>query len=219
MNKIYLRVSTIDSQEFDRQEYILKEKGYDLNNCIVYQEKISGKSMSNRDELKRMLSEIKKGDNVIITDLSRLARSVKDLWLISDELLVKGATLISLKENIDLSTSSGRLIFTMIGAIYEFERSTLSDRTKEALRAKKANGIILGRPITLDESNLENAINEYMNSKLSMKVIANKYNISDASLCNTLKKKGLKRENKLKKDLYTDKEFERYLDSDGDYRL
>lgn len=191
MKKLYLRVST-DIQSNDRQEYLLKEKGYVFSDCIVYEEKISGKT-KNRPMLIKMLSELEKGDVVVISDLSRLARSVKDLWYITDEISLKGATLISLKENIDLATSSGRLIFTMLGAIYEFERSNLSDRTREALRTKKANGQTLGRPVVLDETNLENAINEYLNSKSSMKVVANKYNISDATLCNTLKKKGLKR--------------------------
>lgn len=191
MNKVYVRVST-DKQIGERQDYLLEQKGFTQENSVFYEETYSGKS-KNRPILNKLLSELSKGDVVVVTDLSRLARSVKDLWLISDELLVKGATLISLKENIDLATSSGRLVFSMLGSIYQFEREVLSDRTKEALRAKKANGQILGRPITLDESNLENAINEYLNSKLSMKVIANKYNISDCTLCNTMKKKGLKR--------------------------
>ena len=191
MNKVYVRVST-DKQIGERQDYLLEQKGYTKDNSIFYEETYSGKT-KNRPILNQLLSELKKGDVVVVTDLSRLARSVKDLWLISDELLVKGATLISLKENIDLSTSSGRLVFSMLGSIYQFEREVLSDRTKEALRAKKANGTTLGRPTTLDETNLENAINEYLNSKLSMKVIANKYNISDATLCTTMKRKGLKR--------------------------
>lgn len=191
MNKVYVRVST-DKQIGERQDYLLEQKGYTKDNSLFYEETFSGKT-KNRPILNQLLSELKKDDVVIVTDLSRLARSVKDLWVISDDILSKGATLVSLKENIDLSTSSGRLVFSMLGSIYQFEREVLSDRTKEALKAKKANGTILGRPITLDENNLENAINEYLNSKLSMKVVASKYNISDATLCNTLKKRGLKR--------------------------
>lgn len=191
MNKVYVRIST-DKQIGERQDYLLEQKGYTKDNSLFYEETFSGKT-KNRPMLNKLLSELQKGDVLVVTDLSRLARSVKDLWVISDELLSKGATLISLKENIDLATSSGRLVFSMLGSIYQFEREVLSDRTKEALRAKKANGQILGRPVILDETNLENAINEYLNSKSSMKVIANKYNISDATLCNTLKKKGLKR--------------------------
>ena len=191
MNKLYLRVST-DIQSNERQEYLLKEKGYVFDNCIVYEEKISGKT-KNRPMLIKMLSELVKGDVVIISDLSRLARSVKDLWFITDEITLKGATLISLKENIDLATTSGRLIFTMLGAIYEFERSNLSDRTKEALRVKKNNGVILGRPVTIEKSLIDNAIETYMNSNKSMLVVSKEYDISVATLCNELKKVGLKR--------------------------
>ena len=194
MNKVYVRVST-DKQIGERQDYILDQKGYNKENSLFYEETFSGKT-KNRPILNQLLSELQKDDVVIVTDLSRLARSVKDLWVISDDILSKGATLVSLKENIDLSTSSGRLVFSMLGSIYQFEREVLSDRTKEALKAKKANGTILGRPITLDETNLENAINVYLYSKLSMKVVASKYNISDCTLCNKLKQRNLKRNNK-----------------------
>ena len=191
MNKIYVRIST-EKQFLERQDYLLEKMGYNKDNSIIYEEVYSGKS-KNRPMLNKMLDELKEGDTVVVTDLTRLARSVKDLWWIGDKITSKGCNLISLKENVDLETSTGKLLFTVIGAIGQFERDTLSDRTKEALKAKKANGTILGRPITLDETNLENAINEYLNSKLSMKIVASKYNISDATLCNTLKKKGLKR--------------------------
>lgn len=193
MNRIYLRVSTVDNQEFDRQIYILEKNGYKLNDCVVYQEKVSGKTMKKRDELKRLLNDVQKDDNVIITDLSRLARSVKDLWTISDELISKGATLISLKENIDLSTSSGRLIFSMLGSIYQFERDVLSDRTKEALAAKKKNGVRLGRPTVIDQSKIESAIKEYLSSKKSMKEVSENYDFTHVTLFNELKKRGLRR--------------------------
>lgn len=191
MNKLYLRVST-DIQSNERQEYLLKEKGYVFDNCVVYEEKMSGKT-KNRPILIKMLRELEKDDVVIVSDLSRLARSVKDLWLITDEITLKGATLISLKENIDLSTTSGRLIFTMLGAIYEFERSNLSDRTKEALRVKKNNGVILGRPKTLDDELISKAIDEYLTSNKSMLKVSKEFNISNATLCIELKKRGLKR--------------------------
>lgn len=191
MNKIYVRIST-EKQILERQDYLLEQRGYNRQNSVIYEEVYSGKS-KNRPILNKMLDELKSGDTVVVTDLTRLARSVKDLWWIGDKITSKGCNLVSLKENVDLETSTGKLLFTVIGAIGQFERDTLSDRTKEALRAKKANGQILGRPVVLDETNLENAINEYLNSKSSMKVIANKYNISDATLCLKLKKKGLKR--------------------------
>ena len=191
MNKIYVRIST-DQQEQDRQIYILNEKGYNYDNSIIYQETLSGKNR-NRPVLIKLLDELRSGDIVIVTDLSRLARSVKDLWEISDEIISKKATLVSLKEMIDLGTSTGRLLFTMIGGIYQFERDVLSDRTKEALAAKKKNGVVLGRPATIDKSNYDLAVEEYMNSRKSLNEIGKKYGMSGVSVYNELKKRGLKR--------------------------
>jgi DNA invertase Pin-like site-specific DNA recombinase len=176
----------------DRQDYIIEQKGYKLDDCIVYEETYSGKT-KNRPMLKKLLNEVQSGDNVVITDLSRLARSVKDLWEISDELISKNATLISLKENIDLSTSSGRLVFSMLGAIYQFERDVLSDRTKEALMAKKKNGVVLGRPKTINDELMNDAILEYMSSDKSMMKVSKEFGISVATLCNKLKERGLTR--------------------------
>lgn len=191
MNRIYLRVSTL-GQENLRQEFILKEKGYEFDKCVVYEEKMSGKTRK-RPQLEKLLDELESGDNLIVTDLTRLARSVKDLLNIGEEITERNANLISIKENIDLTTSTGKLLFTVIGAIGQFERDVLSDRTKEALRAKKQKGIKLGRPTTLDESVIEQAISEYMNSDKSMLVVSKEFGISNATLCTQLQKKGLKR--------------------------
>lgn len=189
--RIYMRVST-DNQSQDRQKYLLEQAGYNEDNSIFYQESISGKTRK-RPQLEKLLEELTVGDKLIVADLTRLARSVKDLLAISEEIVEKKANLISLKENIDLETSTGKLLFTVIGAIGQFERDVLSDRTKEALKAKKQKGIKLGRPVTLDESVIENAIETYMNGKESMLNVSKQYGISVATLCNQLQKKGLKR--------------------------
>lgn len=190
--RIYMRVSTVDKQDFLRQEYLLKEKGYDFEKCVVYEEKISGKTRK-RPQLEKLLSELESGDNLIVTDLTRLARSVRDLLAIGEEITDKNANLISLKENIDLETSTGKLLFTVIGAIGQFERDVLSDRTKEALKAKKQKGIKLGRPTSLDESIIEQSISEYMSTNKSMLVVSKEFGISNATLCKELKKRGMKR--------------------------
>jgi DNA invertase Pin-like site-specific DNA recombinase len=194
MDRLYIRVST-EKQILERQDYILQQKGYNLDECKVYEETMSGKSR-NRPILAKLLREVEKGDNVVITDLSRLARSVKDLWEISDELIKKEVVLVSIKENIDLSTPSGRLVFSMLASIYQFEREILSERTKDALQAKKNNGVILGRPVTIEKSLIDNAIETYMNSNKSMLVVGKEYDISNATICLELKKRNLKREKK-----------------------
>lgn len=189
--RIYMRVST-DNQSQDRQKYLLEQAGYNEDNSIFYQESISGKTRK-RPQLEKLLEELTVGDKLIVADLTRLARSVKDLLAISEEIIEKKANLVSLKENIDLETSTGRLLFTVISAISEFERSTLSDRTKEALKAKKQKGIKLGRPTSLDESIIEQSISEYMSTNKSMLVVSKEFGISNCTLCNELKKRGMKR--------------------------
>lgn len=195
-NRIYLRVSTEDSQEFDRQIFILEKQGYVLNDCVVYQEKISGKSTKKREELKRLLSEIKKDDVIIITEISRLARSVMDLWRISNEIVELGGNLVSIKENIDLKTAAGRLMFTMLGGVAQFEADVISERTIDALRAKKKNGVRLGRPNVISNDIIEEAIKTYISTDLSYDKVGKMYGISGVTVYNQIKKLNIKKENK-----------------------
>ena len=163
MKYLYVRIST-DKQENDRQLNILKENGHLENEHELITEVFSGKS-KNRPQLNNLLEKITKGDKLVVTDLTRFARSVKDLWEISDELTRKGATLISIKENVDLETATGRLLFNVIGAVGQFERDTLSERTKEGLRAKRANGVVLGRPVEVDAETIAELFEQGLSAK------------------------------------------------------
>jgi len=146
----YLRIST-DKQSDDRQRLILSENGYNVENTIFMEEVYSGKT-TKRPMLIKLLSQLEKGDKVVITDLTRLARSIKDLWQLTETIIGKGATLVSIRENFDLDTAMGKMMFNIFGAVGQFERDTLSERTKDALRAKKQHGVILGRPLANDVS-------------------------------------------------------------------
>lgn len=191
MNKVYLRIST-DKQIQDRQKYNLEQAGYNESNSVFYEEIYTGKSRK-RPILNQLLNELENGDSIVVADLTRLARSVRDLLEITEVITKNNANLISLKENVDLDTSTGKLLFTIMGAISEFEANNLSDRTKEALAAKKAQGIVLGRPNVYSQEEIEQAINEYMTSKKSLKKVASNYNFTYGTLYNELKKRGLKR--------------------------
>lgn len=189
MNRIYLRVSTDDSgQEFDRQVYILEKQGYVLSECEVYQEKVSGKSTKKRTELLRLLKDLNKDDVVIVSEISRLARSTIDLWTIANEILDKGCSLICIKENFDLSTAMGRFTFNIFGSIAQLERETISERTKDGLAAKKKNGIRLGRPAVIDSEVIANAVNTYLTSKLSYEKVGKLFGISGVTVYNEVKK-------------------------------
>lgn len=130
----YVRVSTVEQNE-ERQ---LKAMGT-LKLDKIFKEKVSAKD-TNRPKLKELLDYAREGDKVYILDFSRLARSTKDLLEIVENLEKKKVSLYSLKENLDTSTPTGKLMLTMIGAINEFERANMLERQKEGIAIAKAKG-------------------------------------------------------------------------------
>lgn len=134
MRVAYIRVSTAEQNE---QRQVEAMKKYDIEKWFI--EKVSGKD-TNRPELQKMLEFVREGDTVHIHDLSRLARSTRDLLEIVELLNSKGVSLVSNKENIDSSTPTGKLMLTMIGAIAEFERQNLLDRQREGIAIAKREG-------------------------------------------------------------------------------
>lgn len=135
----YIRVSTLE-QNTESQKEILKQ--YDIDK--YFEEKVSGKN-TNCPKLIEMLDYVRSGDTVYIKDFSRLARSTKDLLWIIEKLEGKGVKLISHKEKLDTSTPAGKLMVTMLGAIYEFERANLLERQKDGIAVAKKEGRYKGR--------------------------------------------------------------------------
>lgn len=135
----YVRVSTVEQHE-DRQ-LVTMEK-YKVEK--IFQEKVSAKD-TNRPELQAMLDFAREGDTIIVHDFSRLARSTKDLLDLVENLNSRGINLISSKENIDSSTPQGKLMLTMLGAIYEFERTNMLERQREGIAIAKEKGAYKGR--------------------------------------------------------------------------
>lgn len=130
----YVRVSTVDQNEARQVEALEK-----LNIEKWYIEKVSGKD-TKREKLQQMLDFVRDGDEVYVMDFSRLSRSVQDLLSIVDTLNKKNVKLVSLKENFDTSTPTGKLMLTMIGAIAEFERMNTLERQREGIAIAKAEG-------------------------------------------------------------------------------
>ena len=113
----YARVSTQD-QNLDRQIDALVKADVDIRN--IYKEKITG-TMKDRPELNKMICDLKIGDVIIISDLTRLSRSTKDLISLSENISNKGVELISLKEKIDTTTATGKAMFGMLAVMAQFE--------------------------------------------------------------------------------------------------
>lgn len=138
-NIAYIRVST---EEQNEARQIAALNSFNIDKWFI--EKISGKN-TNRPKFKEMMNYIREGDTIYIKDFSRLSRSTSDLLNIIDELENKKIRLISLKENLDTSTPTGKLMLTMIAAINEFERANLLERQKEGIKIAKENGVYKGR--------------------------------------------------------------------------
>jgi DNA invertase Pin-like site-specific DNA recombinase len=139
MKYSYIRVSTIE-QHNDRQIEAMKSLSIDKQ----FEEKVSAKDM-NRPELQKLLAEVREGDTIYILDFSRLARSTTDLLKIVETLQKKKIGLVSLKENLDTNTPTGKLMLTMIAAINEFERNNLLERQREGIKIAKDKGKYKGR--------------------------------------------------------------------------
>lgn len=147
----YARVSTAE-QNLDAQIDALTEAGA----TRIYQEKITGKT-AKRPELERMLEQLRADDIVVVTKYDRLARSLADLLAIVETIRSKDAGFRSLGEQIDTTTSVGRLIFHVFGSIAEFERERIVERTNEGLAAARKRGRRLGRPSALTSDQKEEA--------------------------------------------------------------
>ena len=138
----YARVSTPD-QSLDRQIAALEARKPER----IFSEKMTGTTAA-RPELAAMLEYVRAGDVLVVESLSRLGRSTPDLLGTVEALQSKSVELISLKENIDTTTPTGRFVLVIFAALAELERETMLLRSKEGIVAAKSRGVIFGRPRT-----------------------------------------------------------------------
>ena len=171
----YVRVSTAEQNEA-RQREALAVRGIDK----WFIEKASGKN-TDRPEFQKMLDWVREGDTIYIHDLSRIARSTKDLLDLLDVLREKGVALVSGKESIDTSTATGKLLVTMVAAINEFERAILLERQKEGIAIAKREGKYKGRKaVTVPD--LPRHYERYQRREVSKAALARELGISRPTL-------------------------------------
>ena len=176
----YARVSTAD-QNLDRQKDALIKYGVDVLRC----EKMSG-TKKNRPELDKMLGELSEGDTVVIESLSRLGRSTKNLAELMETFNDKNIRLVSLKETIDTTTPTGKLLYTILSSLAQFERDILVERTNEGLKAARARGRCGGRPKT-DMKAMQKAVALYNTKEYSVTDITDLTGVSKSALYRALK--------------------------------
>ena len=197
----YLRISTVDQDIEKNKADILKlANDKNLGQVIFVEEQISGTVSWKKRKIFSIIEDAKEGDTIIVSELSRLGRSMLEIMQILSIVAEKKLSLYSVKSDWHLDDSIQSKIVAMVFAMAsEIERDLISSRTKEALQAKKASGIKLGRPFGTGKSKLDKfkpEIEALLANGSTQKFIANRYKTTEANLYNWFLKNNLKKKPK-----------------------
>ncbi|MEO0829887.1 MAG: recombinase family protein [Pseudomonadota bacterium] len=151
----YARTSTVE-QNLDAQVTALKAAGC----TMVRTEQKSGIRLEDRRELSTILNFIHDGETLVVTRIDRLARSMRDLQIIVDQLKQKGAHLVATEQPVDTSTAAGKAFFDMLGVFAEFETNLRRERQAEGIAAAKTKGVYKGRPPKIDMDKIKRRLSE-----------------------------------------------------------
>lgn len=174
----YARVSTKD-QNLNMQLEALNREGCEL----IYSEKQS--SSKERLEFEKLRESARSGDIIIVWKLDRLGRSIKDLVNIIDEFKLKGVQFRSIVDNFDTTTPNGRLFFSIVAALAEYEKELIKERTRAGLESARQRGRIGGRRPGLSQEAKNKAAaakHLYLDEKLPIEEILKTLRISRATL-------------------------------------
>lgn len=180
----YARVSTQD-QQAELQTDALLQAGCEQ----IYQEKMTGK-LRERPELTQCLRTLRKGDTLIVWRMDRLARSLKDLVEIIEDLHQREIGFKSLNEAIDTTSASGKLIFHIFGALAEFEHTLILERTKAGLAAARARGRKGGRKPAMTEADVRKAAAMLSDPMMTKAEVAQHFKVSRTTLNTSFKRDG-----------------------------
>jgi len=173
----YQRVST-DDQDLSLQRDALIEAGVDP--AHIYEDHRSGANPE-RPGLTACLKALRSGDILVVWRLDRLARSLRDLIRIADELEERNVGLRSLQEQIDTTTATGRLFFHLMGALAEFERNLIRERTMAGLEAARKRGRKPGRKRKLSPKQIQIGEALLRDVNLTVQEIAGQLSVSPAT--------------------------------------
>ncbi len=168
----YARVSTVD-QDPQLQITALENAGCEK----IFTEHASG-TKEDRPVLAKMQEQLRKGDIVVVWKLDRLGRSLKHLLTVVDDMKENGVDFISITEGFDTTTPAGKMMFQVVGAMGEFERNLISERTKAGLQEARARGRKGGRKKKLSDKQLVTMFKMYDSKAHSVAEICRQFSIS-----------------------------------------
>ena len=188
MKLFYCRVST-EGQNESRQTELAEKLGIDKDN--VYVDKASGKN-TDRKALKALLTFCRKGDTIYCESISRIARNTKDLLSIIDELNQKQVDFVSIKENIDTSTPTGKFMLTVFAALAEMERENILEKQAEGIAIAKAEGKYKGsKPKDYDKALFVKMCREWRAGERTAVSIQRKFDITAQTFYRWVKEQAL----------------------------
>lgn len=182
----YIRVSTTDQDvEKNKSELLLLAHRNNMGNVEFVEEIISGKVNWHKRKIAEIINTLQRGDNLLISELSRLGRSMLEVMEILSVAVQRGINVFAIKGNWNLNNSIQSKIIAMAYALAsEIERDLISQRTKEALRFKKECGIKLGRPKGPGSSKLDPfkpEIQALLANGSTKRFVASRYNTSESN--------------------------------------
>lgn len=179
----YARVST-EQQSLNRQLDRLQEAHCER----IFSDKVSG-TKKDRPEFTMMMNTIREGDTIIVCELSRISRKVKDIFDIVEKIRELGANIKSLKEEwLDTTTPTGKLLFTFIAGICQFERDMIHERTMEGLKAARKRGRLGGRP-SIPQNDIDIALKMYDSKNFTISEIEERTGVKRPTLYLYLKRR------------------------------
>jgi len=174
----YARVSTTE-QDLTVQEEALKAAGCE----VIRSEKVSGTSRNGRSELQNLLDFARDGDEIVVTRIDRLARSVRDLQNLVFEMNDRGVSLRTTEQSVDTRTSAGKCFLDMLSVFAEFETNLRRERQMEGIAKAKERGVYQGRKQTIDVEK----VRELKKSGMGASAIAKQLGIDRTSVYRVLK--------------------------------
>jgi len=179
----YVRISTITQHE-DRQMFAMGELKIPPEN--IFMDKQSAKD-AKRPQLKALMETVQSGDTIIVESISRFARNTRNLLDLTEQLSQKGVDFVSLKENIDTTTPTGKFMLTVFGAVAELERGYLLQRQAEGIAAARRRGVHLGRPLKRSPENFGELVKRWERGELSFSEILKQTGFKKATFYNRLR--------------------------------